>query len=241
MKLIFSRKGFDSASGGAASPIIDGKPISLPIPASSKSMTSYESIGIGQLVETVTQGRIKQSNLCHLDPMFEQGRCAFGQTSAAQSHLKNNGVGIGDVFLFFGLFSKIDKTDRHHRIFGYLRVEELIHLGQSPKLDDQPQGFSIQHPHTIGTWNPNNHLYIGEGFVTTYASNRLRLSEPGKSVSIWRVPTWLKKTGLTYHARVSRWTGKDMLKVVDRGQEFIADIEGNEAAISWLNDTIDEI
>lgn len=46
--------------------------------------------------------------------MFEQGRCAFGQTGAAQSHLANNGVGIGDLFLFFGLFSESDGSARHH-------------------------------------------------------------------------------------------------------------------------------
>jgi glycosyltransferase involved in cell wall biosynthesis len=32
MKVVFGRKGFDSSAGGAPSPIIDGKLISLPIP-----------------------------------------------------------------------------------------------------------------------------------------------------------------------------------------------------------------
>jgi hypothetical protein len=32
VKLILSRKGFDSAAGGVPSPLIDGRPVSLPIP-----------------------------------------------------------------------------------------------------------------------------------------------------------------------------------------------------------------
>jgi hypothetical protein len=32
VRIIFSRKGFDSASGGCPSPIVDGMPIPLPIP-----------------------------------------------------------------------------------------------------------------------------------------------------------------------------------------------------------------
>jgi Nucleotide modification associated domain 3 len=33
VRVIFRRKGFDSAAGNAPSPIIDGEPISLPIPS----------------------------------------------------------------------------------------------------------------------------------------------------------------------------------------------------------------
>ena len=32
MKIILSRKGFDSSSGGGPSPIVDGRCLSLPIP-----------------------------------------------------------------------------------------------------------------------------------------------------------------------------------------------------------------
>ena len=106
MKLVFSRKGFDSASGGFPSPIVDGVPVSLPIPAKERSHTTYADLGLGTLVEHVTGRRLTGANLCHCDPMFENGRCAFGQIAAAQSHLANNGVSVGDVFLFFGLFSE---------------------------------------------------------------------------------------------------------------------------------------
>ena len=100
MKLIFSRKGFDSAAGKAPSPIIEGEPISLPIPTTRRSETSYRCAGLGKIVEHMTRGRIGGDDLCHEDPMFSKGRWAFGQTGAAQSHLERNGVGVGDVFFF---------------------------------------------------------------------------------------------------------------------------------------------
>ena len=193
------------------------------------------------MVQQVTRDKVLGSNLCHVDPMFERDRCAFGQTGAAQSHLKNNGVNVGDVFLFFGLFSDLERNEPHHRIFGHMRVEDLVHLGPNPTLKSQPEGFPIQHPHTIGTWNINNHLYVGEGYFSKRASDRLRLSKYGQSVSVWNVPAWLRKAGLTYHAKERRWTGGDTLTVVGRGQEFVTDITGNKQAMSWLQNTIDEI
>ena len=114
MKIVFSRKGFDSAAGGAPSPIIRGRPTSIPIPARDRSETTYRDLGLGAIVEQITRGRVTEATLCHADPMFERCRCAFGQTGAAQTHLANNGVGVGDVFLFFGLFSEPDRADPHH-------------------------------------------------------------------------------------------------------------------------------
>jgi Nucleotide modification associated domain 3 len=139
MRVIFSRKGFDSASGKAPSPIIEGEPISLPIPTKRRSETSYRLAGVGKIVEHVTNGRIGADDLCHEDPVFFNGRWAFGQTGAAQSHLERNGVGVGDVFLFFGLFASRDGRDRHHRIFGYLQVDEVRRLGCRASKSDNPR------------------------------------------------------------------------------------------------------
>ena len=241
MRVVFSRKGFDSGSGGAPSPIVDGQPISLPIPASGRSQTTYDDLGFGSLVEQATRNRHCRSDLCHADPMFENGRCAFGQHGASQSHLKNNGVGIGDIFLFFGLFSEVDRSDPHHRIFGYLRVEEFIHLGANPTVEDQPTEFPIRHPHTIGMWDKGNHLYLGEGYRSTCASDELRLTKPNSSVSVWIVPPWLRDCGLTYHKSESRWTCGDTLSTVGRGQEFVSDIGRNTEAMSWVNRIVEEI
>ena len=234
MKIVFSRKGFDSAAGGAPSPIINGLPVSIPIPATHRSQTTYGHLGLGAVVREITKNRFTENSLCHCDPMFQGRMCAFGQTSAAQSHLSNNNVGVGDVFLFFGLFSGIDGKDRHHRIFGFLQVEEVLHLGANPKLEDQPPGFEIQHPHTIGVWDANNTIYIGVGQTAKTSDAELNLSVKGNQVSKWSIPPWLKSTGLTYHGRRDRWGDDCTLQVVPRGQEFITDITGNKDASSWL-------
>jgi hypothetical protein len=228
MRVIFSRKGFDSTAGGAPSPIIDGQPISLPIPTGRRSETTYGLAGFGQIVEEITKGRIAAEDLCHEDPVFSNGRWAFGQTGAAQSHLEKNGVAVGDVFLFFGLFASRDGGDRHHRIFGYMQIDEMRRLGSRPSESDNPKGFPRRHPHTIGEWNDNNTLYLGAGAKARTAHPLLRLTKVGSPVSIWAVPQWLKKAGLTYHANAARWIDKAGLCAATRGQEFVSDI-GNHA------------
>ncbi|MQX36493.1 hypothetical protein [Roseospira navarrensis] len=235
MKIIFSRKGFDSKSGRRPSPIIDGVPISLPIPLDRGSETTYADLGLAEIVEATTKGRITGQNMCHHDPMFENGRCAFGQVDAAQGHLAKNGVGIGDVFLFFGLFADMGERNRHHRFFGYMTVEETIHLGKQPEPGSQPQGFSRRHPHTRGTWGNNNTLYIGPGDMARTAHDMLRLSRPELGLCYWRVPAWLQSAGLTYHSKAARWQGVDTLNVVGRGQEFVCDIGDREDAHQWLD------
>ena len=193
---MLSRKGFDSSAGGVPSPIINGQPVSIPIPADHRSFTTYGHLGLGNTVREITKDRYTENSLCHHDPMFEGAKCAFGQTGAAQGHLANNDVGIGDVFIFFGLFSNLDGSDRHHRIFGYMCVGEMLNLGARPKLSDQPGRFKNQHPHTIGQWNSNNTIYLGTGRTATANHLELRLSVEGNKVSEWRVPSWLSKTGL---------------------------------------------
>ena len=241
LKVIFSRKGFDSAAGGAPSPIIDGRPISMPIPALDRSKTTYGDLGLGELVKQLTKERLNANSLCHHDPMFEQDRCAFGQCGAAQGHLANNHIEVGDVFLFFGLFAGEEKKDAHHRLFGYLRIEDSIALGTKPGRKKQPNGFTRRHPHTIGEWDRNNTLYIGNGTTAKTAPTKLRLTHPSGPLTRWNVPSWLRETGLTYHQNPARWLSDGSLKSASRGQEFIADIAGNRKASYWLARTIERI
>ena len=234
MRVIFSRKGFDSAAGKAPSPIIEGEPISLPIPTNRRSETTYRVVGLGNIVDHMTKGRIIADDLCHEDPMFFSGRWAFGQSGAAQSHLERNGVGVGDVFLFFGLFALRDGRDRHHRIFGYLEVNEVRRLGSRASRSDNPKGFPRRHPHTIGEWNDNNTLYLGSGARARNAHPRLRLTKPGGPVSVWAVPGWLKAAGVTYHNNPARWANDEELHVASRGQEFVSNIGDQAAPKEWL-------
>lgn len=242
MKISFSRKGFDSSAGGVPSPIIGGRPISLPIPTKHRSVTTYGDIGLGEVVTRLTRGRITSQNRCHLDPMFEHGTCAFGQTGAAQTHLANRGFGVGDVFLFFGLFADENGRDRHHRIFGYLEVAEVAPLGARPgSRPERLKEFRYPHPHTIGEWNDNNTLYLGPGRPARAASRRLRLSKPGGPVSSWRIPAWLKDRGLSYHANPARWAVDGELRSAAKGQEFVADLGDDQTARHWVEMIIRDI
>jgi len=236
VRIVFSRKGFDTGSGGTASPIIGGKPISLPIPTSRRSITTYDHLGFGEIVERVTRGRIARDHLCHEDPMFTRDQCLFGQTGAAQSHLQNQGVGIGDVFLFFGLFADERIGDRHHRIFGYLQVADMI----SPAVSELGP-LDRPHPHTLGEWNDNNTVYRGPGAVATRDHEELRLTQPGGPLRHWIVPSWLRPTGLTFHGKPERWLADDRLEIVARGQEFVANIGDELPAREWLHRTIETI
>lgn len=251
MKLILSRKGFDSGSGGFPSPIVDGKPISLPIPETkNRSSTTYGSIGLGKLVETVTNGKIPRSTLCHHDPVFQNGRCALGQAHSAQGHLENQGIGIGDVFLFFGLFANLDGSDVHHRIFGYLRIEDIWELGkQTAGLSRLEKCFRTPHPHTLGSWPQNNCIYQGEGanclstpnaLRLTVAKSELQCTTRSSMVSCWKVPTWLQKTGLTYH-RPDQWQTPARLQATRRGQEFVADITESPEGRDWVEKVIEAV
>jgi len=117
MKLIFSRKGFDSSAGGVPSPIFpDGRMVSLPIPDERSKVSyadiSYNGASLGPLVAQLTGGRIPAHSRAHIDPDLAQDslprlagwRPIFGQTGPAQGHLRNNGVGLGDLFYSSGSF-----------------------------------------------------------------------------------------------------------------------------------------
>jgi hypothetical protein len=244
MKIVFSRKGFDSGStsGGAPSPIIDDVPYSLPIPSGKyPSGTTYQDLELGEMLAKI-RTKSKAGDRCHEDPMFWGDRCAFGQTSTSQSHLENNKVREGDVFLFFGLFAE-GRRDPHHRIFGYLKVEQVLPIGSQPsgqELGRTPR----RHPHTIAKWDTdrqwgkNNTIYLGQGKKAKKAHAGLRLSRPDGPTSRWIVPEWLRKDELTYHQQPWRWHEDGTLHVVSRGQEFVADIGDRPEPKNWLEERI---
>lgn len=134
MKVILSRKGFDSSFGGYPSPILtNDRLLSLPIPSSDE--TRYSDLMIN---ETKTyydvmselkpyiryrkkSHKITQNTRCHLDPDLYRNilqrnvgwKPCFGQINQSQSHLSNEGVNINDLFLYFGWFKKtIIKNDQ---------------------------------------------------------------------------------------------------------------------------------
>lgn len=127
MKIILSRKGFDSNTGGITSPIFDnGDMISFPIPENAKEGVSedefstlhYDGINFSELLNQF--GYHKEKNqICHIDPDLvkerriaevENWKAIFGQCGPAASHLdKKITVDKGDIFLFFGNFHYVKK------------------------------------------------------------------------------------------------------------------------------------
>ena len=123
MIVIFSRKGFDSGIGKCASPILpSGEFWSIPIPDAS-SRTSYRDIvrgdqSLGGIVSDLTKGRFAPTRRAHLDPdldarnipRIDRWKPVFGQMGAAESHLRTQGVGPEDLFLFFGWFRRVEQS-----------------------------------------------------------------------------------------------------------------------------------
>ncbi len=164
MRIIFSRKGFDSENDGVPSPIFpDGTILSLPIPR--KSQFNYGQIRspkkefrhLGEIVEHLTRYRISESCCVHLDPDLNHEsisrqdgwRGIFGQSENAQRGLEKAAVGHCDLFLFFGQFCKVElgpngqlryvkNAPIQQVMFGWLRVESVYHL---PDQADQVPGW----------------------------------------------------------------------------------------------------
>lgn len=172
MKVILSRKGFDSANGGIASPILeDGTMLSFPIPlpeTNTFAELEYKGISYAQFLHDLNYREGKFGSHCHIDPDLELSRWkqkptgwfpAFGQIGAAASYLNHIGVEPGDVFLFFGNFHHVAKKSdgtycyvRHtgdfykdkdlQVIWGYLQVGEILSTAAQ-------QETALWHPHSI--------------------------------------------------------------------------------------------
>ena len=245
MRIIFSRKGFDSGSGGGSSPIVDGVPVSLPIPdRKGIARTTYGDLGLAEHAAQASRGAYGADSLCHHDPMFiddadGQGRCIFGQVGAAQTHLANHGVGRGDVFVFFGRFDG-EGQGAHHRIFGYCEVEQVIDLTACEEAT-RAEYAALGHPHALGLHGTNDTLYVGPGRMATRASGMLRLTAEGEALSRWMRPKWLRRGDLSYHDAEWRWAERGRLIAVSRGQEFIADVGRRKAPREWLARVMDAI
>lgn len=184
VRLILSRKGFDSTAGGVASPIFpDGSMVSFPIPERDSGLTYGELAWRGEplapLIEQLTRGRIPAHYGVHLDPDLQPDtrprapgwKPLLGQVGAAQTVLARAGVGTGDVFLFFGWFRHVE----HHRggvryvrgdlgahvLFGWLQIAEVLSLKA-----DEPPLWAARHPHVAQPQRTHNTLYVAADRLT---------------------------------------------------------------------------
>lgn len=191
MKVILSRKGMDSENGGIPSPIIQTKHgirkfYSLPIPAENSDIKYdelhlFDDLKVSDFIADLGL-KSRKYDVCHLDPDIRESyleqrpidwkRC-FGQVNIPQTHLENNQIGIGDVFLFFGWFKRAeykngkfqyvkdkDYPNGFHAIYSYLQINEIY----KPNKEKTPAWLEY-HPHVkykkeIKFKNINNTIYV---------------------------------------------------------------------------------
>lgn len=189
MKIILSRKGFDSENGGMPSPIFpNGKMASLPIPTdpTSSSATKMNDLhvngyDIANVVSELSNKRWTHEQCVHLDPDVNYEMLAnrprdwcgaFGQVKSAQAHLSNNAVGKGDLFIYFGWFREVEQHNQVwqfkqnapdlHMIYGWLFVEDVIPIYGNEKNILKKYPWLEYHPHLLSINDvQNNTIYIG--------------------------------------------------------------------------------
>lgn len=197
MKLILSRKAFDSGAGKVANPILDdGSLIPMPIP-DKQSPIRYEDLtvagqNLGRVAVELTNGRTRADHFAHLDPDLiesdyprEPGwRPLFGQVDAAQSVLAREEVGPGDLFLFFGWFRRATSSGGRlryvpgapdlHVIWGWMQIGTVVPVGSV----EHPSWMSY-HPHIASPRGRGNTVYVAR---ENLALDGIDLDLPGAGV-----------------------------------------------------------
>ena len=275
VKLVLSRKAFDSGAGKVANPILDdGSMIPMPIP-DKQSPIRYQDItvaghNLGTVAAALTRGRTRADHFAHLDPDLiesahprEPGwRPIFGQVGSAQSVLAREGVDRGDLFLFFGWFRRVTDAGGQlrfvpgapdlHVIWGWMQIDEVVPVVGNVEHPD----WAKYHPHIAGSRGPGNTLYVARDKLTlngvdldlpgagvfSHFDDRLQLTKPGSSRSLWRLPSWFAPDGsrppLGYHSDLGRWRTDENhvdLQSAARGQEFVLDTQSYPEAFEWIH------
>ncbi|SKA74036.1 hypothetical protein SAMN05428976_101336 [Clostridium sp. USBA 49] len=285
MKIILSRKGFDSASGGYPSPLFieEKHHVSFPTPEDNDINRINAGITYSDLIfnsnltyaDIMNELGIKgfEKKCVHLDPDLNYNvlkkrnngwRGIFGECSSSQSHLYNQNIEEGDLFLFFGWFKDVkkinnrytfvNKTDKHI-IWGYLQVGEIQNISEKIRYEE----WKLIHPHYYYRKRSNNTAYIAReklsfnssmpGFGCLRYDDSLVLTCEGQDKkSLWKLPYFFHpkfNTKMTFHENLVDKSGKPiwqlkddccLLKTVGPGQEFV--ISGNKEVEKWAENII---
>jgi hypothetical protein len=202
--------------------------------------------------------KLNESSHCHLDPdlrdntiLREKGwKPAFGQMGAALKHLYNQGVSVGDLFLFFGWFRQTELINGKlfykkgsqdlHIIYGYMQIGCIVEsIKQIPK-------WLRYHPHADLTnykdaWsNVQNAIYLPTdrlsfaprlpGSGTFSFKKDLVLTKAGYSRSRWDFPASMRGTPISHNP--NGWK-PDYFQSAARGQEFVMDC--TPEVMEWVN------
>lgn len=264
MKIILSRKGFDSGNGGQPSPVLpDGTLLSLPIPSgdldNTYSTIMWNGMSYYEIICSLNpRSKINNESHCHLDPDLRQDvrsrmtgwKPAFGQMSSALTLLRNNNISIGDIFLFFGWFKATEIIGgrlvykKHapdlHVIYGYLQVGKIIE-----KKCDIPDWLKT-HPHVSydDSWRKGkNAIFLPSDYLSF--QNDMK----GSGVLNFRSDRVLTKSGNSrgcwdlpsFFKKVSityhpnPWQN-GYFKSANKGQEFV--MEATPEILNWAKKII---
>ena len=277
MRIVLSRKGWDSGSGGRPNLIFDetGEMVMLPIPEYENDVT-YDKLhlsrdeNIRNHLKRIVPAHCQKTNIpftCHADPNLRNlfGRKEYqgslGQVSTSQTHLKNQKIKVGDVFIFFGLFNhvilkngelRIRSRYPGHVIFGYLQIGDII----SPKDYNKEGRAEIESKYPWITdqphWNAekykkysNNCIYVaaehctfnkslpGCGTFDYHEELNLSMRDIPQSTH-WNLPLELRNLSITYCP--TGMVDDKYFQAPARGQELV--IEDSPAASKWAEKLI---
>lgn len=266
MKIILSRKGFDDQYGKIKSPILeDGTLLSLPIPQKNDKITydqlSYNGKSYLDIIKELNpKWKYPDNEPAHLDPDLRENvikrnfswKAIFGQSGAAQGHLKNQKIDVGDIFLFFGSFAQTKEIDGKltfvkdnlypngaHIIFGYLQIGQIIELNEVEDYEKKLDNFTKFHPHADkeyldekGKKRVKNCMYVASEKLTS-----LDLNMPGAGILSKSESRILTKKSMSKsmwdlpaffkNIKMSYHSEKSLqpgyFKSADKGQEFVID------------------
>lgn len=268
MRIILSRKGFDSSAGGHASPILPtGQMLSLPVPSSLDSI-EYDSLAapgnrtVGGIIRELDANAKIGDKGAHADPDLifgarkrgEGWTPSLGQIGAASGHLRNQGVQVDDLFVFYGWFRHTEEVDSRltfqrdgfgcHAIYGYLKVGEIIHASDVTALPT----WLHDHPHANKERlaKSTNAIYLARKLLKSGSDlpgagvfeyqDRLVLTKSGQSRSRWSLdPAVFKSLQISYHTQ-GAWKDGYFQSYL-RAQEYV--IHADKRAERWANDLIE--
>ena len=221
MKIVLSRKGFDSANGGIVSPIMeDNTLLTFPIP--SDDTDTYDDLKFNDdtYIKILKDLKYKGNNNCHIDPDLDCSRRKepiqnwaqiFGQCDQAASYLLNNvKVKPGDLFLFFGNYHRVIKVNGKYSylkrtndfykdndlqvVWGYLQIGKII-------TDAIEQAKYYWHPHasSLFTSKKTNVMFVAEerlSFDNNLSGAGLFKFDKNKVLTLKGRPkaTWIKRS-----------------------------------------------
>jgi len=268
-KIVFSRKGFDTHNGGFPSPVFpDGTLYSVPIPGkyNKKRYCDLEFVygkdRIQDILNDLTKKRIKIKGeskkcnyndakfRCHEDPVVIDGKMTLGQVGSALGHLRKQNVQKGDIFLFYGLFQKVERKEGKwkyigkpfHMIFGYMKIEEVFNVNEGE--DDNLR----VHPHFddefMKKYNKDNMIFTGREYKIFNFDDKRVLSalKSNKGHSYWCIPVDVDFSLAFSHIKKMEVKGSEVyFRSPSPGQEFVLNLDAipqKEKIIRYIDTTL---